>query len=363
MKLNVNVAVNNLSFGWCSYNILKEIYNRKINSNIFLIGNNADLSSFDKVKSDFTQWLQNSVNGAITSYSRSTSCFKLWHIMGSENSYSNDQYLFTFHELNALTPTEVNILNNQKHIFVSSNYSKQVFELHGVTTPITFVPLGFDSENFVQTNNKYYSDDRIVWSIFGKLEFRKRHEKTIRAWLKKYGNNRNHYLHLHTYNNFLTPEQNTQLINNVFEGKRYFNVVLLPYTKTLKEYNECLNATNIVIDMSGGEAWSLPAFSCVGLGKNAIVHNCSAMKDWANNSNAVLVEPNSQIEVYDNIFFKKGQPISQGLIFDFKEEDFLDACDIVLERFKKDPINHAGLKIQNDFTWTKTVDIILDNIK
>ena len=115
--------------------------------------------------------------------------------------------------------------------------------------------------------------------------------------------------------------------------------------------------------MSGGEAWSVPSFSCIGLGKQGIVMNCSAMKDWSTKDNAVLVEPNSQIEVYDNIFFKKGQPISQGLIFDFKEEDFLDACDIVLERFKKDPINHAGLKIQNDFTWTKTVDIILDNIK
>lgn len=363
MKLNVNFAVNNLSFGWCSYNILKELFDRKIDPSIFFIGNNADVSSFSEIKPEFTQWLQTNANKSLISFSREDPELRLWHIMGSEQSYSTNKYLFTFHELSSLTPVEINILNNQKLIFVSSNYTKTIFELNGVKTPIIFVPLGFDKENFKQTTHKYYGDNRVVWSIFGKLEHRKRHEKTIKTWLKKFGNNKDHILHLHTYNNFLNQDQNSQLINNIFEGKRYFNVVFLPYTKTLKEYNECLNATNIVIDMSGGEAWSIPSFSCVGLGKHAIVHNCSAMKDWATNENAVLVEPNSQIEVYDNIFFHKGALINQGLIFDYNEEDLIVAFDRVLEKFKKDPINHEGLKIPDQFTWKKSMDKVLENIK
>lgn len=362
MTLNINLPLNSLSFGHVSYNILKELYKKNIDCNIFLIGNNGDLSSFDKINPDFAKWIQNNTNKALSSYSRNDPEFRLWHISGSETSYSNDKYLFTFHECSALTPIEVNILNNQKAIFVSSNYTKQIFELNGVKTPVFYVPLGFDSENFSILNKKYYSEDIVVWSIFGKLEHRKRHEKTIRTWLKKFGNNPKHQLHLHVYNQFLSPEQNNQLLNNIFEGKRYFNVVLQPYTKTLSEFNDCLNATNIVLDMSGGEAWSLPSFHCVGLGKHAIVHNCTAMKEWANDENAILVDSSSQIEVYDGIFFHKGQPMNQGLIFDYLEIELLSAFDKVLERYNQNKINEKGFELQNKFKWEKSVDKMLSII-
>jgi hypothetical protein len=361
--LNVNLAINNLSFGFCSYNILQEFFKRGIQPNLFPIAGNVDLSTFDKSTPEFHQFIQSCAQKAPLSYSRKDPSFRLWHITQSEFSQSNDNYLFVFHELDSLTPLEVNILNNQTKIFVSSNYTKQVFESYGVKVPVVFIPLGFDSSHFKTTNKKYYADDITVWSIFGKLEHRKRHAKTIKSWLKKYGNNPKHMLHLHVYNTFLKPEDNNTALANILEGVRYSNVNPIGYTKTLTELNENYNAANIVLDMSGAEGWSLPSFTCVGLGKHAVVHNVTAMKEWATDKNAVLVEPENKIEVYDGIFFNKGNPINQGNIFDWNENAFIAACETAETRFKNNPVNTAGLDIQKDFTWASTVDKILENIQ
>lgn len=363
MTINASLALNSLSFGFCSYHILSEFQKRGLEVNLFPIGGNTDTSAFDKATPELKSWTEDAIRRAPSSYSRNNPGFKLWHIAGSEASESRDNHLFVFHELDSLTPIEVNILNNQKKIFVSSNYTKQVFERNGVKTPIVFIPLGFDSQHFSVVQKRYYKEDVVVWSIFGKLEHRKRHAKTIRAWLNKYGNNPKHMLHLHVYNNFLKPEDNNAEINKIFQGQRFTNVNLIGYTKTLSELNECYNATNIVIDMSGAEGWSLPGFTCVGLGKHAVVHNVTAMKDWATSQNAVLVEPTSKIPVYDGIFFRSGNSINQGNIFDYAEPDFYKACDEALARYQQTPINLAGLALQNKFTWKNTVDQILANIE
>jgi hypothetical protein len=363
MNINVSVAINNLSFGSVSYNILEEFRKRGIHPNLFPIGGNADISTFDKISPEMPGYIQSCAGKASSSFSREYPHFKLWHISQSEQSPSNKNYLFVFHELDQLTPTEVNILNNQTKVFVSSTYSKKVFEDSGVTVPVIFVPLGFDNNHFKVTGKKYFSSDLVVWSIGGKLEKRKRHEKAIRAWLKKYGNNPKHRLHLQTYNTFLSVEQNNAALVSLFEGKSYSNVTALPYTKTLGELNECYNATNIVIDMSGAEGWSLPSFHCVGLGKHAVIHNATAMRDWATSENAVLVESSAKIPAYDGVFFHPGQPFNQGNIFDWSETDFLNACDEALKRYQQNPVNIAGLDLQKDFTWSKTVDKILEEIK
>ena len=98
MNLNVSVALNNLSFGFVSYNILRELYNRGISPNLFLIGDQADLSSFDKTEQDFALWIQSCVGKARRNYKRDYPTFRLWHVGQSEFSQSNEQHLFTFHE-------------------------------------------------------------------------------------------------------------------------------------------------------------------------------------------------------------------------------------------------------------------------
>lgn len=124
-------------------------------------------------------------------------------------------------------------------------------------------------------------------------------------------------------------------------------------------YNDFLNSSDIIIGMSGGEGWGLPEFQSVAIGKHAVILNAHGYKEWANENNSVLVNPNGKIEVYDNMFFNKGQIFNQGNIFDFDADDFLNACDKAIERVKKQKINTSGIELQNKFNSEIFVENVL----
>lgn len=357
--INVNVPVNSLSFGHCSVSILRELYKKNEEANLFFIGE-PDFSAY-QTETDFQFWINSAGTRALKSYKRTDPCFKLWHISNSESSVSNEQSLLTFHEVDSLTPVETNILKNQKTVLVSSKFSENVFKAYGVNN-VVYCPLGFDAQHFKQIS-RTRNTEQITFSLFGKFEKRKHTEKVIRAWLKQYGNNNRYTLNLHVYNSFFSQEQNNQLLLKIFGGRKPWNVNCLGYVPTLAEFNSAINAADIVIDMSGGEGFSLPSFHSVALGKHAVVHNCSSIKDWAEDAGAVLVEPSGKEPVYDGVFFRQGDVRNQGNIFTWDEDDFLSACKVAEANFAKNPVNEKGLELQNKFTWGKTVDVILENTK
>src|SRR5690606_11627246 len=137
--------------------------------------------------------------------------------------------------------------------------------------------------HFYKTGKDYHPQGICHWFIGGKLEIlRKRHLKTIQNWIKLYANKYDHVLNLSIYNPFLNQEQHNALFAQIFKGQpKPFNINILPFTVTLSEYNETLNNADIVIDGGGSEGWSLPSFTAVALGKHAIVHNNSGIKEWA----------------------------------------------------------------------------------
>lgn len=355
--INVNVPINTVSFGHCGVCILKELYDRGEAVNLFPIGP-VEASPY-KLEEDFQFWLSSCAGRAKKNYKRTDSGFKLWHISSSEASISNNQTLLTFHEVDALTPEETNILKNQKVVLVSSQFSKEVFEKAGLRN-VVYCPLGFDKMHFKQIEKP--SEDKITFSLFGKYEKRKHTEKVIKAWLKRYKNDKDFVLNLHVYNPFFSQEQNGQILGNVFGGQKPWNVNPIGYVQTLAEFNSALNYADIVLDMSGGEGFSLPSFHAVALGKHAVLHNCSSIKDWAPDSGAVLIEPSGKEPVYDGLFFKNGQDHNQGNIFTWDEDEFISGCEQAVRNAKSNRLNEKGLLLQEKYTWSKTVDIIQENL-
>lgn len=362
--LNICVPINSVSFGFVAYNILVELYKRSIEINLFPIGP-VDLSSYPAAKRivGFEDWLKESIYYAPERFNKHDKTFNLWHITnGSEQSLGVKRNLLTFHELNNITPVEVNSLNNQDTIFVTSKSTHNIIKIDGVKTDVVVVPLGFDNLHFKNLNQRAYTDDRIVFSLFGKLEpARKRHGKVIQNWIKKFGNDRRYQLHLQVFNPHLTPEQNSGLLGQII-GNIPFNVNILPHVKDLDIYNQCLNAADIVMDM-GTEGWSIPSFSATAIGKHAVCLNYAGIAEWADKENSVLIEASSMIEPYDNMFFHKGGRTNQGLIADFKDEEFIYGCETAINRFQNNRTNLSGLELQNRFNWKHTVDVILDNLK
>ena len=368
-KLSLNLPLNNLSFGFVSINLLREFCKLGLNPSIEPIGN-VDLSSFEGViEQPFIDWLQKAANNFQAKHKRNIPTFKLWHIQSSLSSNSEKQYLYTFHELDQLTEFEINVLNNQEGVMVSNDFSKKVFEVNGVDNTVR-IPLGFDKDSFFKTERPAYDDDKIItFGVFGKFEARKNTELVVKTLCKLYGNNPKYRIHCQIFNPFLgrnaqeIEENNKRVCAMLTENGKYFNVNFFPYFKTNRELNSLINSVDVVVDGSGGEAWSFGAFHALGIGKHAVLHNTTGIKEWANEENSVLIAPNGKKPAADGMFFHQGAPYNQGNVFTFDPSALENALKLAEERVRKNRINEAGLELQKKFTWENTAKQILEAIK
>lgn len=353
MFATYNLPINSVSFGQVSTSVLRYLYDQRVSLSLFPIGN-IDFTSQSNLPKDFPSWIQESVNKAFFEHSRKDPVFKLWHLNGSLESVSDNQTLYSFYELNSPTKAELNIVKNNHKVLFSSKYTVDIFNSFGCKN-VFYVPLYFDKYNFKQIDKKYYSDDRITFNLVGKLEKRKHHLKILKAWAKKFGNNQKYFLQCAIFNPFMKPEDQTRLIASALDGKAYFNIQFLNYMPNNLMYNDYLNSGNIIIGMSGGEGWGLPEFHSVALGKYGIIMDAHGYKSWANNSNSIMIQPNSKMSSEDGIFFHKNYMYNQGEFFDFSEEDFISACQIAVDKYSSNRVNLEGLKLQNEFTLEKFI--------
>lgn len=356
----VECPINTLSFGNVSYGILNEIRKRGLNPNIKLIGDKADVSNL-KEGDEFIDWVDGLSKNFERKHDRNIPILKIWHISNSLSSLSKDQHLFTFYELDSPTRTEINILKNQKTVFVSSKYTKSVFESCGLSN-VEYCPLGFDSDNFHEKSVRRPTAE-VIFGLVGKLEKRKAHHKVLRAWAKKYGNNKKYMLNCAIQNPFIDPQQQSAAIMNILENKRFFNINFLGFMPTNNLYNEFLNVNDIVIGMSHAEGFGLPEFHSLALGKHGVILNAHSYKDWANKENAALVEPGEKIDAYDGTFFQQGGEYNQGRYFDWDEDEFIAACEEAEKRFESNKVNEPGKLLKSEFNYGNSVDILLSQIE
>ena len=359
MKLLVNAPINALSFGNVSVNILRQFYKKNVELTFFPIGDKIDLEAYDKIEDGFIKYIQSATNSRLDTIKKDVPCLKLWHIFGSEARNTKSQSLFTFHEVSDLTGTEKNLLELQDSIFVTSNYTKRIFEINGLKN-VTFVPLGFDTD--FHNTGRTYLEDKIHFGLMGKFEKRKNSARIIKIWLKLFGNNPKYQLSCAVSNPFLDKTRFQNEMLKILEGKQYNNINFVPYMQTNSEVNDYLNSIDIDLGgLSGAEGWNLPSFNATALGKWSIVLNATAHKDWATTSNCILIEPTSLKDCYDDVFFKKGQAFNQGQFFDISDEEMENAI-LKSASYAKKP-NPEGLKLQQYFTYEKTAETLLSVIK
>ena len=364
MKLAFNLPINRVSFGQVSTLLLRTLFdNEKAGGEIhdiylFPIGQ-VDLSSQNSPQ-DFQEWLKGKLVNAVENYNRDIPIFKLWHLNGSMESFSKDQRLLTFYELDEPTKVELNIAKNNKTFF-SSKYSCDNFKTAGVDCQ--YIPLGFDSYSFKTLNKKYFNDGRVVFNLCGKFERRKNHTKVIQSWIKKFGNNPKYALNCALYNPFINEEQNQQVIGAALGGNKPFNVNFFPLMNENAVYNDFLNSADIIIGMSGGEGFGLPEFQSCAIGKHAVLLNAHSYKDWATDDMVSWVNPSGKVPAYDGMFFHKGQPFNQGNIYDFNEEEFIAACEKAIIKVQENKVNEIGLTLQETFSKEKFASNVIDILK
>ena len=356
MKLLLEAPLNGLSLGNVAFNFIRELKKRNVEIGIWPTGD-PDLGAYP-VSDDLKAYIENGINKRLDFLKPEIPCLKIWHINGSENRKNKDQYLFTFYECNQPTDTEAKLCLAQDKTFFSSSYAKNHFEGRGVTNA-EFIPLGLDPDFF--PTGKEYMKDVIHFGLMGKFEQRKHTQKIIRAWLKKYGGNSKYQLTCCVTNPFFNNDQMKGMINNTLEGQQYNNINFLPHLATNDEVNELLNSIDIdLTGLSGGEGWNLPAFNATCLGKWSIVLNATSHKDWATDSNSILVEPSGQMSAIDGVFFSANNPFNQGTFYTWDEDAVISAMEKA--ESKAGQINTKGQELCDKFTYAKTVDSVLDCI-
>lgn len=357
MSLSLDVPINGLSFGQTSVCILRELFRRGLEPNVFPISNQGDLGAYE-ISDEFRGWLEKAIAQAPLKHKRADSGFKLWHLNGALPALTDRRVLMTFHETDTLTDFEANAAANQDAVLVTSSYTKMVMERAGLNN-VVHCPLGFDDYSFFETHKQYFEEGIICFGMGGKLENRKHHLKVLKAWVKRYGNNPRYKFNLALTNGFMDQQSQNAMVAQALEGKRYFNLNFLPFMKANKDYNDFLNANNIFFGMSGGEGFDLPVFQSAALGKHIVALRAHVYEDYLNTENACLVNPSGLLPVYDGVFFHQGQPFNQGNIFDWNEDEFIVACETAEARYLANKSNKAGKLLQEKFTYAKTVDTIL----
>lgn len=341
-KISFNVPINSVSFGQTSVALLREICNDELVSSIFPIGQ-TDLAAQPEDK-NFSMWLDLCLKRALKKHHRDIPVFKLWHISDALQSFSNEQTLLTFHETDSLTETEVNVLNNQKATLVTSAYSKEIFETYGVEN-VHHVPLGLDTFNFKKLNKTYYDDDTIVIGVFGKFENRKHTARILNLIAQKYSNNNKVRVHVAVYNPFFKPEDNKQLIARALNGIQVWNFNFQGFLAQNAMYNDLINSVDVVVAMSGGEAFDLPVYQSVALGKHCVSLNAHVYKDYLNEKNSVLVESSGKVSAVDNIFFRQDSDFNVGNFFTWEDEAFVAGLEKAVLRAQSNRINEEGKKL------------------
>jgi hypothetical protein len=351
--------LNNLSFGQVSVAILRECYKRGLTPNIFPLQGQVDIGS-QTPDEKFNQWLGHCIAKAQKEHGRCHTAYKLWHIQGSLQTYSDtDSRLITFYECNDLQPAEVNILRNQEKVYVTNRYTQGIFKTFGIDA--VHLPLGFDAHNFRVLEKRPDVEGAITTILLAKLENRKHTLRQLSLWAKRYGNQKEYRLNAAIVNPFIKIEHQQQMIAQALEGKQYWNISFLPFMATNAEYNSYLQSGRVVLACSGSEGFGLGEYHAAAMGAWPVALKAHSYVDHFTDENAVWIKPNGMTPVYDDIHFSRGQPFNQGSIFTFSDEDWYAGVEEAHKRARAG-LNIKGLELQKQ-TYAQTVDILLKDIK
>lgn len=355
--INFDSPLNITSIGQTAYNIFAAL-NKSEQVALFPWADQLDLRCFEFTEQDH-QEIQSCILRGREHFDRNNKSFTIFHIKGSEKTLGRRSNLLTFHETDSLTPYEVRVLNQHDRVFVTSKYTKSVFDEYVDPAKTVYVPLGFDSKSFHRIEKE--DDGVITFGLRGKLEGRKNTVRIIKAWVKTFGGDPRYRLDCSIHNNFMDAGEQKALIVNALPDKCIpWNVNFLPFLESNNLYNKVLNQADIdLTGMSGCEGFNLPLFQSLALGKQAVVLNAHVHKDFCDAENSILVEPCGMTAAIDGKFFVEGHFVNQGNWFDFREKDLIEAMVTAAERGKTR--NLAGEKLQS-MTFENTAKIIKESL-
>lgn len=356
-QFNLEVPINDLSFGQVSFGVLKEIFDRKLIPNIFPVGQ-PTLEAFN-IDKPFFDWLNFCIRKAKAQYSREQTTIRLWHIFEAEKRLTDKQVLWTAHETDTFTPVEKNIIKNNDVVLFTSNYAKEIAEKQGLKN-VDVCPNFFDEIHLSKIENPRKSE-AVNFSLIGKFEKRKHTAKILSLWAKMFGKNEKYRLNCLINNPFIEESKWGDVFKGVFPNGVPWNINFIPRQVKNGSVNELMNACDIDLSgLSGAEGFNLPCFNMLALNKICVVLDAHAHKDFIEGEQVFKVEPSGKEPIYDGMFFIQGMWANQGNMYSFEDEA---AEKVILEAVNFfESGGTINSKLREKFSVSNTVDKLLSYV-
>ena len=194
----------------------------------------------------------------------SYSGYKIAYNVWESTRYSNEYFaqLKTFDEL--WVPTEW-----QKEISIKQGYPED---------KVFVIPEGVDGNTF-KPNPRLPKQDKFIFVVIGRWDYRKGIKESIEGFLKAFPNNPKVELHISVENPYSVDGMSSTEERLKHYGLEDDRIKILKFLDR-KDYIELLQSSNVLISCARAEGWNLPLIEALACGTPSIYTNCSGQLEY-----------------------------------------------------------------------------------
>ena len=357
MQINLHSGISTLSYGVVGLNILRSLSKLGHDLVYWPIGH---IEAIPPDTGLINQCIQNQVN-----VNKNSPCLKVFHEFDLCTRIGSGKYgTMSFFEIDRLDARRVAHLNCSDIIFCPSTWAKKVMEESGVKPEKVICHPGVDTNLF---RPKPLQNDEVTrFCSIGKWEVRKSFQELATAFEKAFLPEDKVELYIAADNPFF-PEEENQAWRNIFiKSKLGSKVKFINRSLDQGSIVDLINHCDCLVSPSKAEGFNLPALEALACGRHVITTNYSAMPDFCDDKNSMLINIDKTQPCYDGHWFT---PESIGdAYWAYYGQNQIDQLINYMRGIHKQKqygelkINEYGSKTGKEFSWDKTTKIISSNL-
>jgi glycosyltransferase involved in cell wall biosynthesis len=353
--MNIISPINQLGYGIAGLNIAKAL-SKKCDVALWAQGDRAEVGRQEDVN------IIRTLIGKRLLADFNQTCLKIWHQHDMSMFVGKGMHIgFPFFELDRFTDVEKHSLNSLDKLFVTSKWAKDISmdNLSLSNENVHVVPLGVDSEIFLQNNDSINTNETIFFNC-GKWEIRKGHDVLVDMFNMAFEPEDNVQLWMMTSNPFLNAEQDTEWKKLYKDSKMGDKIHFIDRVKTQSEVYNIMSKTDCGVFPSRAEGWNLELLEMMACGKQVIATDYSAHTEFCNSDNALLIDIHDTEAAFDGIWFN-GNGQWAKIDEDSKEQCINHMRSV--HKLKQENVlttNANGITTAKNYTWDNTANKIME---
>lgn len=348
-KLNIRCPLNMmLGYGNVSYNTAIAL-SSKFQCSLFPIGKPFLTVQPNKIHRRRLQEMLNHYE-----FDKNSPCLTIWHEFDLIPNHIGTGKMIgmPYWEINTLDAKRILNMSYCDDLIVSSQWAKEICERGSVISKIHVIPPGVDNNIFAPI--KQPLDDKYHFFNIGKLEKRKGHDILHLAFQKAFDNVDDVCLHMMVYNPFINQEEYKHFQKQYREtlGDK---VQFIEPVNTDEKLSSIINDFHCGVFPSRSEGFGLPILQSLACGKGIITTNYSAITEFCNKENSILMEVDEFEPAIDNKWFFGDSQWAKLNI-----DDLVHCLRSAYTARLGSSINNEGIITARKFTWENTAQKIYE---